>query len=258
MGCFLIVLKAFLNHALVNFKHRAYRKVQTSYLVGSVKALISFLILVTLLFIWYIYCLIFFDASWVLTKIIIFTYSGMIAYPRRSYGYIILTLMALYYVTECLKSFGATYQRLLELTFDAWNDVRKKRNQVFVDNEKRIPTALWEIVIERHCPRRVQVAYTIFQIFSIISILTISIKLLSSLGRFQQLSVIYDPFTALFICALPKLIKSLFSKNFQHRNRATLRENIAKTVLAYMDGSIDKEKPCIYPIVERDPQDSLV
>ena len=258
MGCFLIVLKAFLNHALVNFKHKAYRKVQASYLVGSVKALISFLILVTLLFIWYIYCLIFFDASWVLTKIIIFTYSGMIAYPRRSYGYIILTLMALYYVTECLKSFGATYQRLLELTFDAWNDVRKKRYQVFVDNEKRIPTALWEIVIERHCPRRVQVAYTIFKIFSIISILTISIKLLSSLGRFQQLSVIYDTFTALFICALPKLIKSLFSKNFQHRNRVTLRENIAKTVLAYMDGSIDKEKPCIYPIVERDPQDSLV
>ena len=68
---------------------------------------------------WYIYCLVIFQCIWFFMIIILYTYSGIIAYPRISYGYLILVFMTVYYIAEIFNKFSNTYQKLLHLTIKA-------------------------------------------------------------------------------------------------------------------------------------------
>lgn len=102
VNCFFIVLKSFLIHFFKIFKNKGY-------IMRIIQYTLFPPLLILFCFIWYIYCIIFFDGFWVLSKIAMFTYTGIIAYPKLSYGYIVLAFMATYYLLESFSSFEENY-----------------------------------------------------------------------------------------------------------------------------------------------------
>ncbi|XP_045210742.2 uncharacterized protein LOC123562158 [Mercenaria mercenaria] len=237
INCFFVLIKAFMIHYTEFFKDRGFILKFLCYIL-FLPMLILFCIT------WYIYCLLFFDGSWFLSKIAMFTYSGIIAYPRISYGYIVLVFMAIYYVTESFNAFGENYRQLLKLSIEACerfqmrhsdnSDVESCKDKD-IRNKYGIKSDLFRIIVDRHLPRRNQVLITVLKFTSIITVLTISVKLLITFNRFQDLSLVSHVFTVLFICALPKIIRMMCMNNYKYKNRRRkLRQKITRTVAEYV------------------------
>ena len=155
-----ILFKAYVNSIIDFSKYRSNTFVKV---LGYI--LIPFTIL-ALSFTWYIYCLMIFQCIWFFTCTILFTYSGIIAYPRISYGYLILVFMAVYYIVEIFNKFGKSYQKLLQVTIKASKSVNhnSRGKMVEIQDNIGIPKRLWERIIERHQARRIKVASTILQL----------------------------------------------------------------------------------------------
>ena len=213
------------------------------------------------LYTWYLYCLMFFDAFWFLTKIVIFTYTGVIAYPRLSYGYLILCLMALYYIAESFNSFRQSYQDLLSLSIKACQRVEEKmqRDQIKMTIlcDDGIPMDLWNLIVERHRPRRIQVAYTVFQLCTVICVMVISLELLFRFEKFRDLPLITHVFTALVVCALPKNAKSLCTHGLRYRQQKKLLVKIKQTVREYVHNDVETEETDIFAFHDRNEYERL-
>ena len=201
--------------------------------------LIPFTIL-ALSYTWFIYSLVFFQCVWFCTVIILYTYSGIIAYPRISYGYLILVFMTLYYIVEIFNKFGKSYQKLLQLTIKATKNVNHFSTGKTVEiQNKGIPKALWELIIERHQARRLKITSTILQLAILISILYISVDLLERFNQFQELSVITHVFTVLAICALPKIVRSVYINKLCGQQKQQLMRDIENTILDFLEDNIE-------------------
>ena len=239
ISCFFIFLTAYIRTILGFLNVRS----------GMKKLLAYFLIVIFSLlfsFTWYMYCLIFFDAFWFLTKIAMFTYSGLIAFPRLSDGYITLAFMTMYYIVESLKSFGEKYQDLLIASIKACKQVDDELFQQYgerrVVSDDGIPVTLWNRIIECHTPKRVQIAYTLFQLCLITLILAISVKLLYTFDRIRDLSLISHVFTALVICSLPKIVKSMCAEKMPYHKQKRLVQRIKETVHDYINNKTNEEQ----------------
>ena len=105
----LILCKAYV-HAITDFS-----KYCSNTFVKTICYIVIPFTVLALSFTWYIYCLVIFQCIWFFMVIILYTYSGIIAYPRISYGYLILVFMTIYYIVEILNKFGKSYQKLLHV-----------------------------------------------------------------------------------------------------------------------------------------------
>ena len=210
-----------------------------------VKAICYLLVPFTILalsYAWYIYCLVLFHCIWFFLCIILYTYSGIIAYPRISYGYLILVFMTIYYMVEIVNKFGKSYQKLLHITIKVCKSVNhiSRDKTVEIENDKGVPKKLWELIIEKHQARRIKMASTVLQLAVLISILYVSVDLLERFNQFQELSVITHVFTVLAICALPKIIKSVYIDKMCGQNKHKLAKDINNTVLDYLEDNIEE------------------
>ena len=191
VGVPLILCKAYVN-AITDFcKYHS-----NTFVKAFCYIVIPFTVL-ALSFTWYIHCLVIFNCIQFFIIIILYTYSGVIAYPRTSYGYLILVFMTIYYTIEILNKFSKSYQTLLHVTIKASKNVNhiSTGKTVEIQNNKGIPKKLWELIVERHQARRLNVASTLFQLAVLISVLYVSVDLLERFNQFQELSVITHVFT---------------------------------------------------------------
>ena len=209
-----------------------------------VKSLCYILLPFTILalsFTWYIYCLLIFQCIWFFIIIILYTYSGVIAYPRISYGYLILVFMTIYYTIEIFNKFGKSYQKLLHVIIKASKNVNhiSTGKTVEIRNNKGIPKKLWELIIERHQARRLKVASTVLQLAVLISVLYVSVELLERFNKFHELSVITHVFTVLAVCALPKIIRSVYIDKLCGQNKHQLLRDIENTIQDFLEDNIE-------------------
>ena len=144
-----------------------------------------------------------------------------------------------YYIVEIFNKFGKSYQKLLQLTIKATKNVNhfSAGQTVELQNNKGIPKALWELIIERHQTRRLKVASTILQLAVLISILYVSVKLLHWLNQFQELSVTTYVFTVLAICALLKIVRSVYINKLCGQQKQLMRD-IENTILDFLEDNI--------------------
>ena len=240
VSCLFILIKAYVKTTKDAFRCQSNLARLLSYMLILV-------IVLALCFTWLIFCYLFFDCVWFLTMIATYTYTGVIAYPKLSYGYLILAFMTIYYIVDVFNRFGESYRDLLKISIKACRKIEDPRvEDVLCDNG--ILKQMWEYIIERHQPRRIKVASTILQLTVVISILTISVDLLNRFNKFQELSLVSHVFTVLMICALPKILKSLYLDRLCYRERRTVLKEIKQSVMAYLDGDIEENIP-IYNLI---------
>ena len=231
----LIFCKAYINSIITLCNKRSNRFTKTLCYI-----LIPFTF-IALSYIWYIHCLVSFHCIWFVLAMILDTYSGMIAYPRISYGYLILVFMTIYYVVEICNNFGKSYQKLLRVTMKAIKNVKfsSSGKTIEIRNDKGIPKKIWELVIEKHQPISLKVASTILHVAFLSLVLYASVNLLETFNQFQELSEIKDVFTALAVCALPQIIRSFYIDSLCGDNKYKLQREIERTLLDYSEDTIE-------------------
>ena len=88
----------------------------------------------------------------------------------------------------------------------------------------------------------IQVAYTLFQLFVIIFVVSVSLELLFRFDKFRDLSLLIHVFTALFICAMPKIIQSMCTADHSKRGqKQKLISDIKETINDYLDGETETD-----------------
>lgn len=77
-------------------------------------------------FFFFMFCIIFLDACSFISRVCIFTFTGVVVYPTRAYGYLVFIFTVLYYFLKCLNNFASHYNKLLRLATDACHSVQKE------------------------------------------------------------------------------------------------------------------------------------
>lgn len=200
----------------------------------ALSALIS---VASIIFFFFILCTIFMDACVFITRVVTFTFTGIVVYPKVSYGYIIFTFTVIYYIMQSLHDFSSKYQTLLKETISVCEQ-RQRANDVNklvakMDGFKGVSIILFERVIEEHCPKRKQVFLSFVKVCLILTLLGISINVLIETDGFRELHVVMHVGTALFICALPQIVKSTCMNLTEKYRRKRFRKELDKTVRHY-------------------------
>ena len=179
-------------------------------------------------------CTIFLDAVIFLSRIFVYTYEGIVLYPKTSYGYIIFVFTVIYYIVQIKNNFSKFYQHLLRRLIK----VSSKHKAVYIDGSavvKRrnhyqgVPATVFNEVVERIKPKRVKLFTSLVQMGLIIFITGLTIHLMLFMNRFKHIHVLVHVGTTLFICALPKLIGKVSYKQDKFATRK-LDDKILKTL----------------------------
>ncbi|KAL3874230.1 hypothetical protein ACJMK2_037275 [Sinanodonta woodiana] len=252
------VIRAYCGHLLKLVKN--YRLAIFRY-IGFVLLII---VTAAVLFFVYMFCTIFLDACLFFSRVCIFTYTGIIVYPKISYGYLIFVFTIFYYLWDSVKEYSEQYQRLLKIVIRVCKALEKaERGQRLVVSQngtEGISRDIFEHVIEQYCPRRKQVFVSLLKVIIIIVILGLSVNLLMKTDQFKELHVVMHVGTALFICAFPKIIGSMCSSSDRRIKSKRRVQKVMKSVRDYLgyipanyecgDEVDDSDTPLLrYPLV---------
>lgn len=169
-------------------------------------------------------CTIYLDAVIFISRIIVYSYEGIVLYPKISYGYIIFIVTVIYYVVKTKNDFGKYYQNILRHLIK----VCVKRKAMYIDGSlivkrqgeyKGVPTELFDAVVERIKPRRVKVFTSVVKIIVIVFIASVTLLLMLRMNEFNHIDVLVHVGTTLFICALPKLVEQISNRNNRLANQ---------------------------------------
>jgi hypothetical protein len=152
--------------------------------------------------------------------------------------------MAIYYLTESLNTFGENYRQLFKLCIEVCERYQSRHHDdsdvdsnvcYDIRNKYGIKRELFYMVVDTHLPRRNQALITVLKFTSVVTILTISVELLITFNKFQDLSLVSHVFTVLFICALPKILRMMCVDKYRnHARKRKLRQGILRTVSDYV------------------------
>ncbi|XP_060579266.1 uncharacterized protein LOC132736188 [Ruditapes philippinarum] len=229
VNCFFIVLNSFCIQYYDCFHRRGF-------VVKCCKHIFLIPMLILFSISWYTYCLIFFDGFWFLCRIIMLTYSGIVAYPQLSYGYLVLVFMTLFYVAESINSFGESYRELLKVSLKACEKFQQKYDDdAEMDQDKiksirtkyGIKTELFDLIICSNLPRKNQLLITMLKLTSVIIVLIISVELLVTFDKLKELSIVMHVFTVLFVCALPKIVKMMCFHKHKDMAQRKIKRNVS-------------------------------
>ena len=205
---------------------------------------VALLVVSTFVFL-FMFCTIFLDACLFVSRLFIFTYTGIVVYPRISYGYMIFVATVIYYLWESILNFSSYYTGLLRVTVSVCESVQRANDTEPMvlrrSHCKGISSRLFYDVIEHYYPRRKKVLTSLVQMSVIFVVLGISVHILMKTNKFQDLHTIVHVGTTLFICAFPKIAKSMcVSKINKHKQRRQKAE-IKVIVKRYMEYFSDDE-----------------
>ncbi|KAK3611326.1 hypothetical protein CHS0354_029976 [Potamilus streckersoni] len=226
------IIRAYCGHLLKlvnNYRLTVFRYIGYLLLVNVTVAILFFV---------YMFCTIFLDACLFFSRVCIFTTTGIILYPKTSYGYLIFVFTIIYYLWDSVKEYSEIYQRLLKIVIRICILLQQyNTGKPLVISHRRMKGVredIFEHVIERHCPYRKQVFVSLVKVILILVILGLSLNLLVKTDTFKELHVVMHVGTALFICAFPKIFRSMccgYNNQFKSRRQ---REKISKTVRTYL------------------------
>ena len=201
----------------------------------------TIILTICVLFSVFMFCTIFLDATLFVSRIFIFTFTGIIEYPKTAYGYMIFAFTIFYYFWESMNDFSLMYRKLFKDTIVAAesahraNDHEDKKLVNKINGTKAIRKALFEFVIEVHRPRRKYLFLAFLKVLIILVVLTLLIHLLLTTGSFRELHVIMHVGTALFICALPQIAKLVCTRKQDKNKTKKFRDKLVETVRVYME-----------------------
>ena len=179
---------------------------------------ICLIVFVMTIYYWYIFTVLFIDSFFFVSRILLFTYTAVVAYPKETYGYFMLILLSAYFGFKGFFQFGNIYRLMLKLTIKLCkqDEVLRDfvvRNQTLDGNETYgIPKEMFEFLVEHIRPRRVHIFHTVIRCVIMVFILSISIVLMERFEKFDDISLLVHVFITLFICAIPYIYKSMISK----------------------------------------------
>ena len=168
----------------------------------------------------YIFTILFVDGFFFFSRIIMFTFTAFVAYPRETYGYLMLVVLSAYFILEGMFRFGIIYRQILKyaVKFSKQDLSKEEYKYHFRENINAngalvygISNRLFEYLVDHIRPRRVQVLYTCIKLAFTIFVLTVSITLIDHFKRFEELSLFVHIFITLCICFLPRLYDNLIA-----------------------------------------------
>lgn len=176
-------------------------------------------------FVMYMFTVVFVDSFVFISRVIVFTYSGLFAYPAFSFSYVIFGFSIIMYVADSVKSIGKVYRDLFERVKTLCKKVQKENTKsktkiwVFYKGYTGIPRELFQLVLQRHKPIRIQVFFSFLKILSLICIIYVSVMLLESFKASKDFTSLTEVISTLFVCFVPKLLKKIcmFSKGKRDR-----------------------------------------
>lgn len=185
----------------------------------------------------YMFSIIFLDSFIFLSRIAIFTYTGLFANPSYTEGYLVFSLTVTMYLYDSIHSINETYERLFNQTKKVCKRVRKDKSQNFSLYRKdiegaAIPIKLYLFIVDTYKPKRVEILKSVVKIIAIFLCLYISVGILTSFDGFQQLSVVTQTATTTFVCLVPKIFARMCSLN-ERRAILRMRDNIHECVKTF-------------------------
>ena len=163
--------------------------------------------LITILFIvfdMYILTVVFVDSCHFITRMLIFTFTGFIAYPSTTYGYFVFIITVFMYITESVHHIRSTYSKLFK--YVSRNCITIRRKNIFPDVHvsKTVDDVL---MISRDI--RIKIFFSVLKLVFITFLLYIASNTIVSLQRLWDLNPLTQVVTALFVCLVPKLWRML-------------------------------------------------
>lgn len=158
-----------------------------------------------------VYSLLFF------ARIVIYTYGAIIIYPEVANSRLVLYLYAALYFTECVKGYSNVYAKLFQTTIQVCNDLQEggTLNMDIVKHYQKcrgIPKTLFDFIIEKQCPKRVQLFITFFKLLCYFCVLLITLLLIEWFNRWNKIPSITVVITTIFIGGIPKVLSDYFTK----------------------------------------------
>jgi hypothetical protein len=164
------------------------------------------------------FSIIFLDSFIFLSRVVIFTYTGLFANPSYTEGYLVFSITVAMYIHDSIHSINETYEQV----FNQTKKVCKRVSKRLEDQEKLyrkdiegagIRLELYLFVVDSHKPKRVEILKALVKIATICLCLYISIGILTQFEGFQQLSVVTQTATTTFICLVPIIFARMCSLN---------------------------------------------
>ena len=199
---------------------------------------ISLVVFLMLIYYLYIFTVLFIDSFFFVSRILLFTYTAVVAYPRETYGYFMLILLSAYFGFKGFFQFGNTYKLMLKLTIKLCKKdivlgefvVRK----VKLDGTETygVPKQMFEFLVDHIRPRRVQIFHTTLRFVTMVFILSISIVLMERFEKFEDISLMVHVFITLFICAIPTIFNMIFQKNKKQKLTKKIKKHLRGWILS--------------------------
>lgn len=197
-------------------------------------------VIIAVMYFLFMFFTIFLDATLLLTRLVIFTFTGVIIFPKTAYGYMIFAFTVFYYLWDSFSDYSACYDRLLKslvritTTLQRANAETENKVVFSVKGCKGIRETLFEFIIERHQPRRKKIVLTFIRVVTVIGLIWICISLLVKTDNFRELHVIMHVGTALFICALPQIVKRVCARKTTRKTKSRHLKELENSVKIYL------------------------
>lgn len=163
----------------------------------------------------YILTVVFVDSCHFITRMMIFTFTGFIAFPGATYGYFVFIITVLMYITESVHHIRSTYSKLFKYVSRNCGTIRRKNTfpdvhvSKMVDDVPVISRDLFIYVVSRHKPVRIEIFFSVLKLVLITFLLYIASHTIVTLQRQWDLNPLTQVVTALFVCLVPKLWRML-------------------------------------------------
>ena len=213
--CVLVYGNPILSFCIIIF--RAYRIGFRQRITGRIYKplilVIEVILFLCIAFFLFMFCTIFLDACHFVARVCIFTFTGVVVYPTRAYGYLIFIFTVVFYLVECFNNFAAHYNKLFRLVIEACQSVQKEyrtEKLVHINFQCRgISRKLYIDVINAYSPIRTRILISFLWFALTMYILGMSVRLIIQRDELHDLHTIMHVFTLMFVCSFPKLIKSI-------------------------------------------------
>jgi hypothetical protein len=175
-----------------------------------VQYILTTVVVAMLVFNIYILTGVFIDSFHFLTRIIMFTFTGLIAYPSTTYGYFVFAITVMMYVAEATQQIRTGYSNLFTYVRECCLKVRNRNafpNVPMILNKNgfnMISRELFYFVVSRHRPVRVEIFFSLLKLFFITFLLYLAIHTIVKLQGLWNINPLTQVVTAIFICLVPK------------------------------------------------------
>ncbi|XP_045215925.2 uncharacterized protein LOC123566117 isoform X2 [Mercenaria mercenaria] len=211
--------------------------------VKTLYIFVAIILIACVFFFLHMFCTIFMDATLFFTRVVFFTFTGVVVYPKVSYGYLIFTLTVIYYLWQSVQDFSRIYQDLLKDTISICFSLQRANDTDLLVIQKGdfsgVRESLFEHVIENHIPKRKQVFISLFKVAIILIVLGLLINILIETDGFRQLHTIVHVGTALFICSLPQILKMMCHGHGRKFKQRRFRRELKNTIINYVGNNVE-------------------